>query len=115
MIVLNVVLRVRIRKENVPSAELTKTSDFAISPMVFHLKLKTLLYNISYPDSSSTPTSFAISSLYTIHHGRLTFYLPDSLDLDPACPFIHSFISDICIAPLQVGLLRSAPNPSAAE
>ena len=29
--------------------------------------------------------------------------------------FIHSFIADICIAPLQVGLLRSAPNPSAAE
>jgi len=29
--------------------------------------------------------------------------------------FIHSFIADIYIAPLQVGLLRSAPNPSAAE
>ena len=28
---------------------------------------------------------------------------------------IHSFIADIYIAPLQVGLLRSAPNPSAAE
>src|SRR6218665_2719640 len=27
--------------------------------------------------------------------------------------FIHSFIADIYIAPLQVGLLRSAPNPSA--
>ena len=27
----------------------------------------------------------------------------------------HSFIADIYIAPLQVGLLRSAPNPSAAE
>jgi len=26
-----------------------------------------------------------------------------------------SFIADIYIAPLQVGLLRSAPNPSAAE
>jgi len=26
--------------------------------------------------------------------------------------FIHSFIADIYIAPLQVGLLRSAPNPS---
>src|SRR6218665_1365070 len=25
---------------------------------------------------------------------------------------IHSFIADIYIAPLQVGLLRSAPNPS---
>jgi len=29
--------------------------------------------------------------------------------------FIHSFIADIYITPLQVGLLRSAPNPSAAE
>jgi len=29
--------------------------------------------------------------------------------------FIHSFIAEIYIAPLQVGLLRSAPNPSAAE
>ena len=29
--------------------------------------------------------------------------------------FMHSFIADIYIAPLQVGLLRSAPNPSAAE
>ena len=28
---------------------------------------------------------------------------------------IHSFIADIYIAPLSVGLLRSAPNPSAAE
>ena len=28
---------------------------------------------------------------------------------------IHSFIADIYIAPLQVGLLRNAPNPSAAE
>ena len=28
---------------------------------------------------------------------------------------IHLFIADIYIAPLQVGLLRSAPNPSAAE
>ena len=29
--------------------------------------------------------------------------------------FIHSFIADIYIAPLQLGLLRSAPNPSAAK
>ena len=29
--------------------------------------------------------------------------------------FIHSFIADIYIAPLQVGLLRSAPNSSAEE
>ena len=29
--------------------------------------------------------------------------------------FIHSFIADIYIAPLQVGLLRSTPNPSAVN
>src|SRR6218665_3251721 len=29
--------------------------------------------------------------------------------------FIHSFIANIYISPLQVGLLRSVPNPSAAE
>jgi len=27
----------------------------------------------------------------------------------------YSFIADIYIAPVQVGLLRSAPNPSTAE
>jgi len=31
------------------------------------------------------------------------------------CNSIHSFIADIYIAPLQVGLLRSTPNPSTAE
>jgi len=29
--------------------------------------------------------------------------------------FIHSFIADIYIVPLQVGLLRSAPSPSVAK
>src|SRR6218665_553463 len=29
--------------------------------------------------------------------------------------FIHSFIADIYIAPLEVGLLRGAHNPSTAE
>jgi len=28
---------------------------------------------------------------------------------------LHSFIANIYIAPLQVGLLRSAPNSSTAE
>jgi len=28
---------------------------------------------------------------------------------------MHSFIADIYIAPLPVGLLRRAPNPSMAE
>ena len=32
-----------------------------------------------------------------------------------ALVFINSLIADIYIAPLQVGLLRSAPDPSAAE
>ena len=31
------------------------------------------------------------------------------------CIFIHSFIADIYIASFQVGLLRSAPNPSEAK
>jgi len=29
--------------------------------------------------------------------------------------FIHSFVAAIYIAPLQVGLLRNAPNPNVAE
>ena len=44
----------------------------------------------------------------------LTYVLSLSLYIY-ICIFIHSFIADIYIAPLQVGLLRSAPNPSAAE
>jgi len=43
------------------SYEFTKTSHLAFSPQLFQSKLKTLLFNKSYPDSSSrlfpTPTS----------------------------------------------------------
>src|SRR6218665_3462238 len=38
-----------------PFYELTKTSPLAISPQLFHSKLKTLLFNKSYPDLSSSP------------------------------------------------------------
>src|SRR6218665_3193740 len=38
-----------------PSYELTQTSPLAISPQLFHSKLKTLLFSKTYPDSSSSP------------------------------------------------------------
>src|SRR6218665_4092039 len=37
------------------SYELNKTSPLVISPQLFHSKLKTLLFNKSHPDSSSSP------------------------------------------------------------
>src|SRR6218665_2081557 len=43
------------RQISKPSYELTQTSPLAISPQLFHSKLKTLLFNKSYPDSSSSP------------------------------------------------------------
>src|SRR6218665_3408934 len=60
-----------------------------------------------YTLALTTPSSLALERSKTAK----------SSDLLPpiAVPFIHSFTADICIAPLQVGLLRSAPNPSAAE
>jgi len=36
------------------SYELTKTAPLAISPQLFHSKLKTLLYNKTYPNNSSS-------------------------------------------------------------
>jgi hypothetical protein len=44
-----------LRQLSTPSYELTKTSPLAISPEVFHSKLKMLLFRKSYPDFSSTP------------------------------------------------------------
>ena len=44
-----------LRQISDPSYELTKTSPLAISPQVFHSKLKTLLFHKSYPDSFSSP------------------------------------------------------------
>src|SRR5688572_19051347 len=44
-----------LRQISDPSYELTKTSPLAVSPQVFHSKLKTLLFHKSYPDSFSSP------------------------------------------------------------
>src|SRR6218665_3409333 len=44
-----------LRQMSDPSYELTQTSPLAISPQLFHSKLKTLLFSKSYPDSSSSP------------------------------------------------------------
>src|SRR6218665_3854478 len=43
-----------MRQLSDPSYELTKTSPLATSPQLFHSKLKTLLFNKSYPDLSSS-------------------------------------------------------------
>src|SRR6218665_543071 len=39
-----------LRKLSDPSYEFTKSPPLAISPQLFHSKLKTLLFNKSYPD-----------------------------------------------------------------
>src|SRR6218665_2455177 len=70
-----------LRQPSDPSFELTKTQPLAISPQLFQSKLKTLLFNKSYPDLSSSPTSLPVSTPNTIHHSHLTVCLPDSLDL----------------------------------
>src|SRR6218665_1068682 len=54
------------RQVSDPFYELTKTSPFAISPQLFHFKLKTLLFNKSYLDSSSFP--FLPPCLNSKHH-----------------------------------------------
>src|SRR6218665_3713059 len=59
-----------LRKLSDPSYELTKSSPLAISPQLFHSKLKTLLFNRSYPDLSSSPTSLPVSTPNTIHHSH---------------------------------------------
>src|SRR6218665_2746457 len=59
-----------------PSYKRTKTSPLAISPQLFHPKLKTLLFNKSYPYSSSSPYLPPVSTPNTIHHSRLTVCLP---------------------------------------
>ena len=63
---------------------------------------------------------FNLQNKITIN--RLSRFLEGALYKYPECirnelivNFINSFIADIYIAPLQVGLLRSATNPSAAE
>src|SRR6218665_960612 len=49
-----------------PSYELTQISPLAISPQLFHSKLKTLLFRKSYPDSSSSP--YLLPRLNAKHH-----------------------------------------------
>jgi len=45
-----------VRKLSDLSYELTKSSPLAISPQIFHSKLKTLLFNKSYPDLTCSPS-----------------------------------------------------------
>ena len=65
------------------SVKRTQTSPLAISPQVFLSKLKTLFFNKSYPDSSSSPCLPPVLTPNFIHHSRLIVCLHDSLDLDP--------------------------------
>ena len=87
-----------LRQISDPFHELTKTSPLAISPQVFHSKLKTLLFHKAYPDPiPSLPlTSLAISTPSIIHLSRLTVCLPDSLDLD------HLPIDSVLIKRLRI-------------
>src|SRR6218665_1680367 len=55
-----------LRQLSDPSYKLTKTSPLAISPQLFHSKLKTLLFNKSYPDLTSSP--YFPSCLNSKHH-----------------------------------------------
>src|SRR6218665_926018 len=57
------------------TSQATKTSPLAIFSQLFHSKLKTLLFNKSYPDSSSSSYFPPISTLNTTHHSRLTVCL----------------------------------------
>ena len=71
-------IRIKIRSQPLLFYELIKIAPLPVSPQLFHSKLKTLLFNKSYPDSSSSPTFLPVSIPNTIHHSRLTFCLPDS-------------------------------------
>src|SRR6218665_3771692 len=55
-----------LRHISVPSYELTQTSPLAISPQLFHSKIKTLLFDKSYPDSSSF--TYLTPRLNSKHH-----------------------------------------------
>jgi len=57
---------------------LTKTLPFAISPKLFHSKLKTLLFNKSYPDSSSPAYSINVYKII-VHQHNTSFMLPSCL------------------------------------
>ena len=77
-----------------------------------------LLYNAkstnsSYPSSSSSLHSYLSQSLYS--HVSSHSFSSSTSSFQCIITMIHSFNADIYIAPLQVGLLRSAPSPSAAK
>src|SRR6218665_3377075 len=55
-----------LRQISDTSYEITQTSPLAISPQLFHSKLKTLLFSTSYPDSSSSP--YLLPRLNSKHH-----------------------------------------------
>src|SRR6218665_549501 len=55
-----------LRQLSDPSYELTKTSPLAISTQLVHSKLKTQLFNKSYPNLSSSPD--LLPRLNSIHH-----------------------------------------------
>src|SRR6218665_1709422 len=57
-----------LRQISVPSYELTRTSPLAISPQLFHSKLKTLLFSKSYPDSSTSTCLEIPPRLNSKHH-----------------------------------------------
>src|SRR6218665_1517935 len=61
-----------------PSYKLTKATPLAISPQLFHSKLKTLLFNNHILINPFLPTFLPISTPNTIHHSHLTICLPDS-------------------------------------
>src|SRR6218665_574732 len=51
-----------LRQLSDPSCEFTKTAPFAISSQLLHSKLIALLFNKTYRDSSSSPTSLPLSA-----------------------------------------------------
>src|SRR5678816_361425 len=55
-----------LRQISYLSYEVTKTPPLAISPRVFHSKLKTLLFDKSYPESNTSPC--LPRRLNTTHH-----------------------------------------------
>src|SRR6218665_2712631 len=54
-----------LRQLSDPSYELIKTPPLAISPQLFHSRLKTLLFKKSFPDLSSFPLPPSTSQLQT--------------------------------------------------
>src|SRR6218665_830276 len=85
------------------------------SPMTPTVVQPLLICNIA-TDDTKEPSSNRRAGL------QVLAYLPETITiiifliiLTITIILIHSFIADIYLAPLQVGLLRSAPSPSTAE